>query len=143
MQIGITGASGHVGANLCRTLLANHFKLRATVHETIAGITDLPIEKIKTDITNSEQVENFTSGCDMVIHLAAKISIDGDPKGNVSAINLQGTRNIVNACKKYGVKKLIYFSSIHAHNAFPLHETLDEHRDYVSHHATPYDLSKV
>lgn len=143
MKIGITGASGHVGANLCRTLLKHTFELRASVHENISGIKDLPLEKIKLDITNNEQVENFIAGCDVVIHLAAKISIDGDPKGKVSDINLQGTRNVVSACKKYGVKKLIHFSSIHAHNVFPLHETLDENRSYVSTNATHYDLSKV
>lgn len=143
MQIAITGANGHVGANLSRALLQKGYALRLSVHENVSGIESLAAEKIKTDITDYQQTEHFISGCDYVIHLAAKISIDGDPKGTVSQINLQGTKNVVAACQKLQVKKLIHFSSIHAFNPHPLLETLDETRDYVSENATHYDKSKV
>lgn len=143
MKIGITGASGHVGANLCRALLQKGYQLRISIHTNSKSIETLVVEKIPIDITKYNQVENFVSGCDIIIHLAAKISIDCDPKNIVSAINLQGTKNVIKACEKFRVKKLIHFSSIHAFNPYPLMETLDESRAYISEKATPYDLSKV
>ena len=88
-------------------------------------------------------MDDFVKGVEVVIHLAAKISIDADPTGMVRRINVEGTRNVVEACKKHGVKKLIHFSSIHAFNPYPLEATLDENRELRIKDASDYDQSKI
>ncbi len=143
MEIGITGASGHVGANLSRALLQHGYSLRLGVHAHAHSIAALNAGHVALNITEATQVEHFVKGCDIVVHLAAKISIDGDPKGIVSAINLQGTQNVIKACEKFKVKKLIHLSSIHAFDPQPLREILDETRPYISENITPYNRSKV
>lgn len=143
MKIGITGASGHAGANLSRALLQKGYSLRLSVHRFSRSLEQLPAEKIAVNITDYVEVENFIRGCDCIIHLAAKISIDGDVKGVVSDTNLQGTKNVIRACEKLGTKKCIHFSSIHTLDPNPLTEILNENRPYVSHHHSPYELSKI
>ena len=80
---------------------------------------------------------------DVVFHLAAKISIAGDPDGMVSRINAEGTRNILSTAIDCKVKRFIHFSSIHAFQQQPQGEPLDENRPLVMDKGFAYDLSKA
>ena len=53
-------------------------------------------------------------GVEVVYHLAAKISIAGDPDGSVRAINVDGVRNAASAALDAGVRRFVHVSSIHA-----------------------------
>jgi dihydroflavonol-4-reductase len=68
----------------------------------------------KGDIVHQESLYNATQNIDTVFHLAAKISITNREAEEVRKTNIQGTQNVVNACLKNQVKKLVHFSSIHA-----------------------------
>ncbi len=147
MKIGITGATGHVGAALCRALLldGNH-QVRALVHRSKnQALSGLELEEQKGDILDLDSMRQFTEGLDVVIHLAAKISIDGDPDGSVYRINVNGTQNVVQAAYDNGVKKCIHFSSIHAMNPTPLDKELNETRPLVGEDwkGSAYDQSKA
>ena len=56
MKIAVTGASGHVGTNLCRMLIQQGHQLKALVYRNLKGIEQLPIEFIKGDITREEDL---------------------------------------------------------------------------------------
>ena len=84
------------------------------------------------------------SGAEVVYHLAARISVTGDPDGMVRKINVEGTRNVANACLRDGVRRLVHFSSIHAFRQRPLDQPLDETRAPAQTPRSPaYDRSKA
>ena len=142
MKIAVTGASGHVGNLLCLELLKEGHSVRALIHQDESSLESLSIEKMKGDVLDLDRMKQFCSGMDIVFHLAAIISIDGDRDGNLMKVNVEGPKNIVEACLFAKVKRLIHFSSIHAFRQTPVDQVLDESRGYVSDAAFRYDLSK-
>ncbi len=143
MIIAVTGANGHVGANLCQKLVEKGDYVRALSHQNDYALKHLKTTIFQGDLLDPNFLESFVDGVDVVFHLAAKISIAGDPLGTVRRLNVEGTRNIIQASQKAGVKKFIHFSSIHAFRQEPLNQTLDETRELVDDNAFSYDRSKA
>lgn len=142
MKIAITGTNGHVGNNLCRKLLEKGYAVRGLVYHDNISIKDLDIETVKGDVLDPASLDSLFEGIEVVIHLAAIISID-DHQSELFKVNVEGTRNVVNACKNAGVRKLIHFSTIHAIEHKPLEEVLDENRSIITHSKIKYEQSKA
>lgn len=143
MNVAVTGANGHVGINLCAALHENGHYVRALNHKHDFGLKHIKVESVKGDLLDIDSLRSFLAEIDVVVHLAAKISIKGDPDGSVHKINVDGTRNILETARQSGVKKFIHFSSIHAFRQEPLDEILDERRSIVGSEAFSYDRSKA
>jgi dihydroflavonol-4-reductase len=80
----------------------------------------------------------------VVYHLAAIISLLKSEWPLVEKVNVIGTRNVVEACRRSGVKRLVHFSSIHAMVQEPFDKPVDESRPLVSGRQNPpYDRSKA
>lgn len=143
-MIVITGASGMVGGNLVRELLAQGSSVRAVVHRDRRALEGLEVETVSADLTDLDSLRKAFSGADVVYHLAASISIRMDNWEEVQRINVAGTGNVVEACLDCGVGKLVYFSSIHAYQQAPLDQPLDEDRPLVAGESgPPYERSKA
>ena len=142
MKIAVTGATGHIGTNLIPTLIQNHFEVRALIHQDFHGPEFPQVEKFKGDVLDPESMEKFTDGADTVIHLAAKISIE-KKSPEALQVNIEGTRNMLRASLKTGVRHFIHFSSIHSLKSKPLNEVLDETRSLNLDSDTDYDRSKA
>ncbi|MDP1623802.1 MAG: NAD-dependent epimerase/dehydratase family protein [Bacteroidales bacterium] len=143
MKIAVTGASGHVGVNLCKTLLAQGHQVTALAHIHNQGLKRLPVITIRGDVLEKKSLIPFLADADVVFHLAAKISITGDPDGMVNRINDEGTRNMLATAFECKVKRFIHFSSIHAFQQLPCYEPLDETRPLVENIGFAYDRSKA
>jgi dihydroflavonol-4-reductase len=143
MKIAVTGANGHVGVNLCKALLEQGHQVNALTHHHNQGLTGINVQTVPGDVLVQESLKPLLAGVDIVFHLAAKISITGDPDGMVSRINTEGTRNILNTAIECKVKRFIHFSSIHAFKQHPLGEPLDESRPIVNNEGFAYDRSKA
>ena len=140
----VTGASGHVGGNLVRALLARGDRVRALVHRQMAAIQDLDIEVVQDDVRDRASIASAMAGVDLVFHLAAFISIDGPHGGLVSETNVAGTRNVSEEALRAGVRRFVHFSSVHAFRQTPSDQPLEECRAKVSGSGHPaYDLSKA
>ena len=140
----VTGASGHLGANLVRTLIARKWKVRALVHYDIRALEGLDIERVSGDVLDEESLRQAFAGADVVFHLAGRISIVNWDHNEVEAVNITGVQNMVNACTATSVKRLIHTSSFHAHKQEPLDEPLDELRPLLdTGRYPPYDHSKA
>lgn len=140
----ITGISGLVGANLARALLAQGRQVRGLVHRDQRAVEGLAIELVEGDVRDPDSLQKAFAGVEVIYHLAAYISLRMDSWYEVEAINVQGTRHVVQACLKAGVQRLVHFSSIHAIEQEPLHLPLDESRPRVSSlKYPPYDRSKA
>jgi len=142
MKIAVTGASGHVGANLCDMLIQQGHQLKVLVYQDLKGIEHLPVEFIRGDVTREEDLVDLCRNCETVIHLAAYISLrKKDP--DCWKINAASCINLISAAKKTGIRKIIHFSSIHAFNQEPFDQTLDEKRDLCLNSSIAYNQSKA
>jgi len=143
MHVAITGASGHIGVNLCRLLVQEGYSVRALIHRTSAGLVGLPLEKVRGDVTDPMSLSSFVEGMDIVFHLAGVISIRRKGSQEVFWHNVEGTRNILDASIKASVKRLIHFSSIHALVHDPHDSPLDERRPLAVDDRMAYIRSKA
>lgn len=141
--VAVTGASGHIGNVVCRTLLEQGYTVRALYHSDDRSLQDLDVERIQGDVLNPEDLSRLIRGCDFVINCAAIISINGDSDGRVFKTNTEGPKNILEVSVREGVKKIIHVSSVHAVNDLPHTTPYDETRPYKTPSAFVYDYSKA
>jgi len=141
----VTGANGHLGANLVRELLRRDRSVRALVHRDTRAIDGLEVEIARGDLGDLDSLRAAMSGVDVVYNLAGVISIDGDRQGRVRAVNVDGARNVAAVALECGVRRLVHCSSIHAFDpsdgAGVLDETWPRVADTPRH--TAYDRSKA
>lgn len=142
MKITVTGASGHVGNVLCRLLEAEH-EVTAFYRSDERALNGLKSNLVKGNVMEPSDLEKAFEGADVVIHCAAKISINGDKDGTVHATNVQGVQNVLDACIKQSVRKIIHLSSTHAVQENPRNETCTEDRAYKVEGDFAYDYSKA
>src|SRR5689334_3437035 len=128
MQIAVTGATGHVGCNLVRTLVERGHSVRAVIHHERGGLDGVAVQLVEADVTDGTSLERAFAGCELVFHLAARISISAGDEDLVHATNVIGPRNVAAACLAAKVRRLVHFSSIHAFDAHPLDGIIDETR---------------
>ncbi|MBI5538341.1 MAG: NAD-dependent epimerase/dehydratase family protein [Deltaproteobacteria bacterium] len=143
MRIALTGATGHVGANLVRRLVELGHDVRALVHEDRRALEGVAVQAVPGDLLDVDSLVKAFSGADQVFHAAVRISIASGDEKLVHDTNVIGTRNVVEACVRAGVKRLIHFSSIHALSSTPVDQLIDESRPLASGSGLlPYDRSK-
>jgi len=144
MTVVVTGAAGHVGANLVRALLEQGRSVRCLVHVNTRHIDGLNVEIARGDVCDPDSLSTAFQGAEVVYHMAARISLSMSDWPALEAVNVAGTRNVVEACRRAGVRRLVYFSSIHALVQEPLSVPVDESRPFVtSRRCPPYDRSKA
>ena len=112
----ITGATGHVGNNLLRSLSKKGETLRLFLQpqESVGALEGTHFDLSVGDIRNPEDVNRAVEGCEKVYHLAGLVDIAPKQVNLLEEVNVLGTRNIVEACLKYNVKRLVFISSVHA-----------------------------
>ena len=144
----VTGASGHIGGVLVRQLLAQGRPVRALVHSDRRALEDLGdggglLELVAGDVLDRQAMQRLCEGASVVFHLAAVISIVGDPDGRVRAVNVEGVRNVAEAALAVGVERMVHVSSIHAFDINSGASFIDENSGRVGADAPAYDRSKA
>jgi dihydroflavonol-4-reductase len=144
MTVVVTGASGHVGANLVRVLLARGERVRALVHRDRRALDGLDVELVGGDICDPESLLPALRGADIVYHTAGQVSILPSEWDALEAVNVCGVRNVVDACLHGGVRRLVHFSSIEAFSDRTPAALIDEDSPRAEGpEAQPYARSKV
>lgn len=131
MRVTVTGASGHLGANLVRALLDEGHEVVALVREDVRALEGLPMRRIHGDLFEPEALRRALEGSAVCFHAAGKIAITRDPTGEVRRTNQLGPRAVVAACLETGVRRLVHVSSIHAFSSRPADAPTDESRGPV------------
>jgi len=119
MKILVTGGAGFIGKHLVRSLLENDDSVTIfdnvsnSTKDSISSLVDIGAKVIEGDITKLLDIQNAVKDQDIIIHLAAKISVSESIKNPAETfqVNVYGTRNVLSACEKNHVKKLIVASS--------------------------------
>lgn len=128
----VTGATGHIGNVLVRELLRRGETVRAMIlpGESRAPLAGVPVETVEADVLNLESLWKPLQGIRGVFHLAGVISIMPGENALVRRVNVEGTRNLLEAARRQNVGRVVYTSSIHA---------LQRVREGVIDEAIPYD----
>ena len=106
----VTGGGGFLGRYICEQLIARGDRVRSFGRGEYPKLESLGIEVVRGDLTNTNDVSSACQGVDCVFHVAARPGVHVQPKPYYD-VNTQGTRNIVDACRKHGVARLVYTSS--------------------------------
>ena len=144
MTVVVTGASGHLGANLVRELRRRGRSVRALIPPNEGFLEGLDIEQVHADVHDAASLRGVFSGAEVVYHLAAVISIEGDRTGIVWATNVDAVRRVAEQALACRVRRMVHCSSVQAFVQEPLDEPLDETRAKVTSLSYPvYDRSKA
>ncbi len=112
----VTGAGGHLGANMVRRLLADGLPVRAMLHTARdrPSVEGLPVESVVGDLRDAAFAAASARGCRQIYHCAAKVSTTYRNKDDIFAANVLGTRNILNAARSAAVEKVVVTGSFSA-----------------------------
>ena len=145
-RVAVTGASGHIGANLVRELLERGYEVVTLVRETSLALDGLDVTRVSGDVLDAPSLSRAFKGVEQVYHLAAYISIQSGDQAKLERVNVEGTRNVLEACRNEGVSTLVHFSSIHALSLEPLDRPVTEDNPLLggwAGHGGDYDYSKA
>ena len=148
----VTGASGFIGSHLVELLVESGFEVRAFVHYNGAGnIYNLNyspeqvrnnIEIVFGDIADPFSVNAAVEGCKYVFHLAALIGIPYSyvAPGSYVSTNVNGTLNVLEACRRHNVERLLHTSTSETYGSAQ-YVPIDEKHPLVG--QSPYSASKI
>jgi nucleoside-diphosphate-sugar epimerase/phytoene/squalene synthetase len=115
----VTGAAGHLGANLVHHLVAEGRDVRVLLRHgsNNEAMDDLPVERAYGDLRDESAVIEAVRGCETVFHTAAMVStLQGNEahKREIYGCNVTGTKNLLAACRATGVKRVVVTGSFSA-----------------------------
>ncbi len=133
MKVLVTGASGFLGGWVVRRLLDEGHDVRIIVRpkSDLEEIKDLKLDIQPGDVTDPDSLIAATRGVDTVFHLAGLIAYSRATREAMERVNVQGTANVIAACKANQVRRLVHLSSVTAVGAgFTKDQILNEDSPY-------------
>ena len=143
----VTGASGFLGSELVKQLVANNESVRIIVRPSsdishLASIKD-KIEIVEADILDVPSLEMAFDGVEKIYHSAAVIGYDSSFYDAMYKCNIEGTANVVNIALSKGIKKLLHVSSIAAIGGKPNDLISEETKWEKNEWTTHYGITKM
>jgi dihydroflavonol-4-reductase len=124
----VTGATGFLGSHVARVLADNGADMRLLVRSTsnLRNIEGLRADRALGDLRDPASLEKAMAGCDVVFHVAADYRLWVRDPNEMYRSNLEGTRAILEAARKNGVRRVVYTSSVatigFTRNGYPANE---------------------
>ncbi len=137
----VTGGSGFLGRAIVDKLLKKKLVVRILCRKDYPDLLEKGVKIFKGEISDFDIVSKAVEGAEVVFHTAAKAGI-AEPYSEYERINVKGTENVVSACKKHAVKRLVYTSSpsvVFSHGDI---KNADESLPYPDHHEAYYPKTK-
>lgn len=150
-KVFVTGATGHVGANVVRRLIADGKDVRVLLEPgaKTEAVDGLPVETVVGDVTDLRSLESAMRGCRQAFHVAAIIStVVPTPavEQRLYDVNVTGTQNLLRVAKHLGMDRVVVTGSFSAngfdreHPQAPADETVTH---YPFDEVLPYSRTKV
>ncbi len=143
MKYFVTGATGFVGGQVARQLVADGHQVIALVRNPAKAkdLADLGVTLATGDVTDKASMRAPMTGVDGVFHIAGWYKIGVRDKSDGQKINVDGTRNVLELMKELGIPKGVYTSTVavfsDTHGQIP-----DETYRYDGPHLSEYDRTK-
>lgn len=117
-MVAVTGATGLLGAQIVRQLVQQKIPFVALKRDNsdTSLLKDLSDEITwrDADVTDAVRVHEALQDCTAVIHSAAMVSFNKHRKDEILEVNVNGTKNVVDACLEHNIRRLIHISSVSA-----------------------------
>ncbi len=142
LTVVVTGGGGFLGAAIVRALVDRGDVVRTFGRGSYPELAAAGADVVRGDIRDAEAVRSVVAGAGAVIHTAAKVELTGDPV-EFRAVNVDGTRHVIDACRRGAVGKLVYTSTPSvAHHGGDV-SGIDETAGYAESFASPYPQTKA
>ena len=138
----VTGGGGFIGSALVHELVKRGFRVTSFSRNDYPALRKIGVDVKMGDISDSNSVIKACEDIDIIFHVAAKAGIAGYYRDYYRA-NVTGTTNIIDACKKYNIKYLIYTSSASVVFNGKNIEGSDESLPYPSRPVSHYTATKA
>jgi dihydroflavonol-4-reductase len=114
MRALVTGATGFVGAAVARALLQEGWEVRALARKGSdrRNLHSLAVDVIEGDLADALSLQPALAGCEALFHVAADYRLGAFDPEQLYRTNVEGTRNILNAARAAGVRRVVYTSSV-------------------------------
>jgi dihydroflavonol-4-reductase len=109
----VTGATGLAGANICKQLVERGDTVRALARESAdtAPLAEFGVTVVTGDVTDADAVLRAVEGSDAAIHCAALLGGASQNLADFEAVNVGGTRNVLDAAEKVGLRRVVAVST--------------------------------
>lgn len=116
-RILVTGATGFTGGHLCERLAKDGYSVRALVRDPkrCSELRHWEVEIVGGDLHDPESLRRATNGIDMVYHIGALFRPENVSRKEMWETNVQGTRHLLDAAIKAGVRRFIHCSTVGVH----------------------------
>jgi dihydroflavonol-4-reductase len=116
MKTLVTGASGFIGSAVVRQLVQRGRAVRCLVEPaaSLDNLAGLDVERVVGDVTDRTSVEQALKDCDALFHLAAVYAIWAPDPSIFHRVNVEGTRTVLDAAQRAGLRRVVHTSSIAA-----------------------------
>jgi nucleoside-diphosphate-sugar epimerase len=138
----VTGGGGFLGSAIVSRLCDQGWQVVTINRSHYAKLDQLGVEQRQGDIADPELVSTAAEGCTAVFHVAAKAGVWGTRSEYFSA-NVTGTENVIDACRRHGIGKLIYTSTPSVIHTGGDVEGVDESAPYAEEYEAPYPETKA
>jgi dihydroflavonol-4-reductase len=110
----VTGATGFLGSHVARVLAEQGARLRLLVRPTsdLRNLDGVNADRVAGDLRDAVSIEKALAGCDVVFHVAADYRLWVRDPGEMYRSNVEGTRSLLDAARKQGVRRVVYTSSV-------------------------------
>lgn len=142
MKALVTGGGGFLGGAILRGLLRDGHQVRSFSRGSYPSLEKLGVEVLQGDLVAEAEVQQACRDCDVVFHVAAKTGIWGKLSDYQQA-NVKGTQNVIAACRRQGVSRLVYTSSPSVIFDGEDMEGVDERIPYPKHYKAAYPQTKA
>jgi len=106
----ITGASGFIGGKIAERLLADGRRVRVLSRRPLPELEARGVEVIPGDLHDVHALRRGCASAETVFHVAGRVGVWGSRR-EFFRVNVEGTRNVISACREAGVPRLVYTSS--------------------------------
>src|SRR5258705_2473496 len=115
--IAVTGATGFLGRYIVDSLLARGARVAGVVRnpDRVPELAAKGVELRKADLAEPDRLAAGFAGADAVVSNAALFSLGNQSWADHERANVEGTRNVMTACKDAGVKRVVHVSSVTAY----------------------------
>jgi nucleoside-diphosphate-sugar epimerase len=138
----VTGGGGFLGGAIVRRLVARGDTARSLARNHYPALDDLGVSQFQGDIADANVLASAAAGCDIIFHVAAKAGLWGR-YDDYHRANVTGTENVVAACRKHGIRRLVYTSSPSVVFDGRDMEGVDESVPYAAHFEAHYPKTKA
>jgi len=147
MRCAVTGSTGHVGRHLCVELTAAGHEVLALHRATsdVSVLDGLGVTRREADVKDAESLSRAFDGAEVVFHVAAMFREAKHPDSEYWAVNVEGTRHVLDTAVSCGARKVVHCSTIgvHSHIPDPPADETEPYRPADTYQITKCEAEKV